>query len=138
MPAEVALDLVQAAEQRDDPALVAALAARTRRRAAAGTAAAWLDSLYGGDVARGRELFMASAELACLRCQNGGEDDDGSLGGRVGPDLRGVAAIQQPWKPVGMWRGISTCATGPVPRSRASKMSSVWRCSTTFHWKAMT
>ena len=92
VPAEVALDLVQAAEQRDDPALVAALAARTRRRAAAGTAAAWLDSLYGGDAARGRELFMASAELACLRCHIVGEDDDGPLGGRVGPDLRGVAA----------------------------------------------
>ncbi|HVS17071.1 MAG TPA: HEAT repeat domain-containing protein, partial [Planctomycetota bacterium] len=91
LPAEVALDLVQAAESRGQGELGELLAVRAARRAPAGERAPWLDSLHGGDVERGAKLFRESAELACLRCHVVGEGEDGPLGGRVGPDLRGLA-----------------------------------------------
>jgi quinoprotein glucose dehydrogenase len=92
LPDEVALDLVLAAEARGEGAPAEVLRARTQRRAAAGARAPWLDSLHGGDAGRGEELFREEAELACLRCHVVGEGPDGPLGGRVGPDLRGVGA----------------------------------------------
>jgi quinoprotein glucose dehydrogenase len=92
LPPEVALDLVLAVESRGEGALARILRGRAERRAAAGQAAPWFDSLYGGDVERGAKLFRESAELACLRCHVVGENEDGPLGGRVGPDLRGLGA----------------------------------------------
>lgn len=91
LPGPVALELVRALERRsEDPTLAALLAARTARRAPAGELARWLDGLEGGDAERGRELFLEKSSLACLRCHVVEETADGPLGGRVGPDLRGV------------------------------------------------
>jgi len=87
VPAEAALDLVIASEKRDDPALVAALAARKEKRAIDPKLERWVDGLYGGDAARGREIFRGKSELECLRCHMvAGE------GGIVGPALDGVGA----------------------------------------------
>lgn len=87
VPAEAALDLVMASERRDDPALVAALAARKEKRAIDPKLEKWVDGLYGGDAARGREIFRGKGALECLRCHAvAGE------GGIVGPALDGVGA----------------------------------------------
>ena len=91
LPAEVALDLVQAAESRGAGPLAERLAVRGERRGLAGERARWLDGLHGGDAERGARLFLESAELACLRCHVVGQGEDGPLGGRVGPDLRGLS-----------------------------------------------
>ncbi len=85
VPAEVALDLVIAGERRDVPALKSLLEARATRRAADAKLAKYADCAYGGDVARGRDVFRNKGELECLRCHAvAGE------GGVVGPALDGV------------------------------------------------
>jgi quinoprotein glucose dehydrogenase len=85
VPAEVALDLVLAAEQRDTDVVAHPLAELLARREGDPALAPFLDSLYGGDSARGRALFRGKTELQCLRCHVADGD-----GGKVGPDLRGV------------------------------------------------
>jgi quinoprotein glucose dehydrogenase len=93
VPAELALDLALAAEQREGTEIADRLAAREARRAELDAELApWLDSLYGGDPAAGRRLFVEQAELACLRCHRFEMEEEGSSGGAVGPDLRGVGA----------------------------------------------
>ena len=52
--------------------------------------AAWSDTLEGGDVARGRELFFTKGEVSCVRCHRA----EGK-GGDVGPGLDGIAATKQ-------------------------------------------
>ena len=51
---------------------------------------AWSDTLEGGDVARGRELFFTKGEVSCVRCHHA----EGK-GGDVGPGLDGIAATKQ-------------------------------------------
>jgi len=85
IPAEVALDLVVACEKRDVEALTTSLAARAAKRELDPKVAKYADSAYGGDVARGREIFRGKGELECLRCHAvAGE------GGVVGPALDAV------------------------------------------------
>jgi quinoprotein glucose dehydrogenase len=93
LPADVTLDLIDAAERRaqaqdSSSRLAAALAERARSRAEAGSLAPFLDGLHGGDPERGRKLFREKSELTCLRC-HAIEDWDQS---EVGPNLRGVGA----------------------------------------------
>ena len=52
--------------------------------------AAWSDTLEGGDVARGRDLFFTKGEVSCVRCHHA----EGK-GGDVGPGLDGIAATKQ-------------------------------------------
>ena len=52
--------------------------------------AAWSDTLEGGDVARGRELFFTKGEVSCVRCHRA----EGK-GGDVGPGLDGIAGTKQ-------------------------------------------
>ena len=52
--------------------------------------AAWNDTLEGGDVARGRDLFFTKGEVSCVRCHHA----EGK-GGDVGPKLDGIAATKQ-------------------------------------------
>jgi quinoprotein glucose dehydrogenase len=52
--------------------------------------AAWSDTLEGGDVARGRDLFFTKGEVSCVRCHHA----EGK-GGDVGPKLDGIAAAKQ-------------------------------------------
>ena len=51
--------------------------------------AAWSDTLEGGDVARGRDLFFTKGEVSCVRCHHA----EGK-GGDVGPKLDGIAATK--------------------------------------------
>jgi quinoprotein glucose dehydrogenase len=52
--------------------------------------AAWSDTLEGGDVVRGRDLFFTKGEVSCVRCHHA----EGK-GGDVGPKLDGIAATKQ-------------------------------------------
>ena len=91
VPAELALDLVEAIESRRSEALSARLEVLHAPRQADPVLAPWLDSLSGGDAERGRSLFTSKSELACLRCHPaaGSVGTNGERGTTVGPDLEG-------------------------------------------------
>ncbi|TAJ17753.1 MAG: hypothetical protein EPO68_08925 [Planctomycetota bacterium] len=87
VPAELALELVEAADaHRADPAIAAALGARSARRSGDAELAPFLDALAGGDAERGRAVFREKGETTCLRCHQVDKGD----GGEVGPALAGV------------------------------------------------
>lgn len=87
VPAELALELADAADQhRTDPAIAAALAARDARRMGDEKLAPYLDALAGGDAEAGRKVFREKGETTCLRCHQVEKGD----GGEVGPALAGV------------------------------------------------
>jgi quinoprotein glucose dehydrogenase len=86
VPREVALDLVELAEARQDAAVVTSLASLRALREIDTALALFADSLYGGDKARGKETLRGKAETECLRCHK----IEWGEGGQVGPDLVGV------------------------------------------------
>lgn len=86
VPREVALDLVELAEARQDAAVVTSLASLRALREIDTALALFADSLYGGDKARGKEILRGKAETECLRCHK----IEWGEGGQVGPDLVGV------------------------------------------------
>jgi quinoprotein glucose dehydrogenase len=86
-PPAIALDAVRAAEARSSERVKALLAARTDARKSDEKTARYLDSLFGGDKDKGREIFRAKSELECLRCHTAENE-----GGVVGPNLKGLGA----------------------------------------------
>ncbi|MGE3809660.1 MAG: c-type cytochrome, partial [Gemmataceae bacterium] len=89
VPAELQLDLLEAAGKRNDPDIKKKLAAFEAARSKTDPLAAYRESLVGGDAEQGRRIFFFKSEVSCLRCHKiKGE------GGEVGPDLFGLAAKQ--------------------------------------------
>ncbi|MFZ9747626.1 MAG: DUF7133 domain-containing protein, partial [Opitutaceae bacterium] len=85
---EAELELLNAAERRNGPAVKDLLAARTARLAAdPDPLAAFHASLAGGDAERGRRVFENQPVLACIRCHRAGGE-----GGDAGPNLAGLGA----------------------------------------------
>jgi len=87
IPPEVALDLLLAAEQRSDESVKSVLANLAAVRGIDPAAAPFIDSLHGGDKARGKRVLREKAETSCLRCHK----IEWGEGGEVGPDLRGLS-----------------------------------------------
>jgi quinoprotein glucose dehydrogenase len=85
VPVELRLDLVLAAEARHDEALDGRLQRWRAPRAMDPELASWLDSLFGGDSERGREIYDRPS-LNCGKCH--ARDEYGSQ--VVGPNLQGV------------------------------------------------
>ncbi|MCI0681695.1 MAG: c-type cytochrome [Gemmataceae bacterium] len=85
VPAEVQLDLLEAAARRGTPALKQKLAAYDAGLPKTDTVLPYRAALKGGDAERGRDIFLNRTELSCVRCHkvNG-------TGGEVGPDLTGI------------------------------------------------
>lgn len=86
LPREVALDLIELAEARHDAAVTDALATLRGLREVDAALATFVDSLHGGDKARGKEILRGKSETECLRCHK----IEWGEGGQVGPDLVGV------------------------------------------------
>ncbi|MEC9052661.1 MAG: hypothetical protein VX747_09380, partial [Actinomycetota bacterium] len=84
--AEVSLELIQAAESKDSAPLHIALDARKAQETDAALAR-WVESMEGGDAARGEALFLSKAELSCLRCHRAEATDEPV----VGPNLSGLS-----------------------------------------------
>jgi quinoprotein glucose dehydrogenase len=83
----VQLELLNAAEARQGPAIQERLSGREAALAAsADPLAPYRVALAGGDLRRGERLFRDHPVLACIRCHKVGEE-----GGEAGPDLTVIA-----------------------------------------------
>jgi quinoprotein glucose dehydrogenase len=86
----VALELMDAAATRKEPAVAKALADLNAALAAAGPLGKWTPTLEGGDAANGLALFQALPAGQCLRCHKA-SDAAHAAGGEAGPNLAGIA-----------------------------------------------
>ena len=86
-----AIELIEAAAQRSEPAVKEALVATQKAIASGdGKLAKWMPALEGGDAKNGFALFTALPAGQCLRCHRA-SDDSHAAGGEAGPNLAGVA-----------------------------------------------
>jgi quinoprotein glucose dehydrogenase len=90
VPAEVRLDLVQAAERHRTPAIKGRLARYESARPKSEPFGKWRNCLVGGDAESGRRIFLYKSAVSCLRCHK-----VQGQGGEVGPDLTGIGARQK-------------------------------------------
>jgi quinoprotein glucose dehydrogenase len=82
---EIQFDLIAAAEKRSSPAIKERLKKYRDAEPKDDEFAGYRETLYGGDAATGRKIFMEKPEAACVRCHKiKGE------GGQVGPELTGI------------------------------------------------
>ena len=94
VPAELKLDVLDAARKRNAPKLTETLEAYEAKKPKDDPLAPYRETLFGGDAARGREIFLSKAETACLRCHKVAVEGGRSFGGEVGPDLSDIGARQ--------------------------------------------
>jgi quinoprotein glucose dehydrogenase len=86
LPKELQLDLLEAATNSKSKEVAEKLAAFEKSRDAKDPLAAYSETLYGGDAAKGKKIFLEKGSVACIRCHKvGGEQVV------VGPDLKGVS-----------------------------------------------
>jgi quinoprotein glucose dehydrogenase len=86
VPAEIQLDLIEAAHERGTPALRSAIGRIEAARSKSDPLAAYRVAILGGDAARGRMQFIGNRQAQCVRCH--GTD---LKGGAAAPDLTKVA-----------------------------------------------
>jgi quinoprotein glucose dehydrogenase len=90
VPAEVRLDLLEAAEAKSGKDIKDKLRRLEGARPKSEPFGQWRHSLVGGDAERGRQIFFFKAAVSCVRCHK----VEGQ-GGDVGPDLTGIAGKQK-------------------------------------------
>jgi quinoprotein glucose dehydrogenase len=84
---EVQLDVLDAAAKRRDPQVLEKIKQYDASRKKDDPLAEFRETLVGGDVEKGKKIFLERADVSCLRCHRiNGE------GGNAGPDLAGVGA----------------------------------------------
>lgn len=86
VPAEIQLELLDAAAKRTSPEVKAKLSAYQNSLRQDDPLAAFRPALVGGDRAAGEKLFKEHAVAQCLRCHK-----VGGQGGDAGPELSGIA-----------------------------------------------
>jgi quinoprotein glucose dehydrogenase len=91
LPPELHLDLFEAAEKRDAPAIKEKLRQFESGRDPKDALRHWRECLTGGDAAAGRKIFFEKPEVQCVRCHKAGQEAEG---GEVGPNLTGIGARQ--------------------------------------------
>lgn len=85
VPAEIQLDLLKAAAQKKSPELDRLRDQFEAQRPQGDVLASYMESLSGGNAARGREIFYGRSDTSCRRCHKIRNN-----GGEVGPDLSGI------------------------------------------------
>jgi quinoprotein glucose dehydrogenase len=94
VPAEIQLDLIEAAVKRSEPEFRRKLEKYESSKSKDDPLAPYHEVFAGGDAQRGRMIFTTKVELECVRCHTV-KDSSGELaGGAVGPDLSGIGARQ--------------------------------------------
>lgn len=86
-----ALDLIEAASQRKEPAVQEKLAAYQESLDATDPLAAFQVTLNGGDPKKGQDLFLTHAAGQCSKCHK-----VGGTGAEAGPDLAGIGGRSEP------------------------------------------
>ncbi|WP_165221735.1 DUF7133 domain-containing protein [Aquisphaera insulae] len=94
VPAELKLDVIEAAGRRKSPKLAEKLKAYEAKKPKDDPLSPYREALVGGDAARGREIFLSKAETTCLRCHKVALEGGHPFGGEVGPDLSNVGGRQ--------------------------------------------
>jgi quinoprotein glucose dehydrogenase len=89
VPAELQLDLLEAAAKRESREVKSKLDRFERSRQADDDLRAWRECLQGGNAEEGKKIFLERAEVSCVRCHKAGGD-----GGEAGPDLGKIGATQ--------------------------------------------
>lgn len=89
-PAEIQLDILEAAATRNSSALNQKIVAYQASLSAEDPIAPYRVALAGGNAERGKEIFFGRSEVSCRRCHL----VDGS-GGEVGPDLSDIGLKQK-------------------------------------------
>ena len=92
VPADVQLDLVEAAAKRSAPVVKGRLAKYEDGRPRGDAVARYRVALAGGDAERGRKVFANKAEVECIRCHRIRRPNGEVYGGDVGPDLSDVGS----------------------------------------------
>lgn len=90
LPAEMHLDVLEAAGKRQAAGVKSLLKQYESRRPKGDDLAPWRETLAGGDASRGRDVFLNKAAVSCQRCHK----LDGE-GGEVGPPLNGLGGKQK-------------------------------------------
>ncbi|WP_417384953.1 PVC-type heme-binding CxxCH protein [Gimesia sp.] len=85
VPAEIQLDLLKAAKQKQSPELDQLIVKFDEKRPQDDPIGGYLETLSGGNAARGREIFFGRSDTSCRRCHKIRNN-----GGEVGPDLSGI------------------------------------------------
>jgi quinoprotein glucose dehydrogenase len=91
-PAEIQLDLVEAAARRPEPEFRQKLKAYEASKRPDDALAAYREVLAGGDSQRGMTIFMTRSDLECVRCHKVAGQSDEPVGGEVGPELSDVGS----------------------------------------------
>jgi putative heme-binding domain-containing protein len=84
----LAFDVVESARASASGAIEAALVAYENTKDANDPLSPFLETMAGGDVDRGRDIFSNSVVAQCTLCHS-----VGGSGSQVGPNLRGVGAL---------------------------------------------
>src|SRR5262249_10035381 len=90
VPAEVELDLLEAAAKHPTQGILQKLARHEESRPQNDHLAKWSEGLHGGNAEKGRKIFFENSEVSCLRCHK-----VQGTGGEVGPDLTGIGAKEK-------------------------------------------
>ncbi len=93
MDPAVQLDIIEAAEQRKEPEIAAALASYRAGLDTNDPLAAFRVSLEGGDVNQGRSVFYGHGAAECSRCHMALKN---RKGGNAGPHLGNVGTLHPP------------------------------------------
>ncbi len=89
VPVEITHELLEAARKRSSTTVADKLQRYEKSLPRDDPLSPYLESLAGGDAARGQTILSGKAEVSCIRCHK----VDGS-GGEVGPDLTGIGKRQ--------------------------------------------
>lgn len=89
VPAEVQLDLIAAAQQRQSQEVKDKLTRFERARPAEDDLRSYRECQEGGNAEEGKKIFLERAEVSCVRCHKAGGE-----GGEVGPDLTKLGAVK--------------------------------------------
>ena len=92
VPAELQLDVLEAASKRETPELKAKLQAFESKFTKQDELGTHRLALTGGSIDEGRKIFFERAEAQCARCHK--IEGQGSEGGMVGPELTRIGAAK--------------------------------------------
>jgi len=94
IPPNLQLEVIEAAEARKEPEVIAALAHYWESLPKEDPLSPWLSTFEGGDPSRGRKLYQSHPAAQCARCHRSTPGQ--SEGEFAGPNLAGIGKLRTP------------------------------------------